>query len=182
MLSFQALTPDSAYVLGLFAADGNITINKNGSHYVEFTSTDKSLLTTIRSRFGLMNRLGVRKGCGREKDRYRLQIGSKALVQELMGLGFPRQKCRALALPHVPDDMFPGFVRGYFDGDGNVLFKNYPRKNRPSPAIILRTVFTSCSRGFLTGLHRGLLRLAGVVGGAIRKEKNYHRLVQECLK
>ena len=37
-----------AYVLGFFAADGNMRINNNGGHYIDFTSCDKEILEKIR--------------------------------------------------------------------------------------------------------------------------------------
>ena len=38
-----------AYVLGFFAADGCLTINrKRGNKYIEFVSTDKDIIEKIR--------------------------------------------------------------------------------------------------------------------------------------
>lgn len=177
MLSFLSPTSDSAYLLGFFAADGNININKNGSHYIELTSIDKNLLTAIRSHFKLQNRIGVRKSNKNWKNRYRLQIGSKGLVKELLSLGFSRKKSQRMKVPQIPHQLLPHFIRGYFDGDGNVLFRFYPRKDRPGNAVIFRVVFTSCSFDFLAQIQEKLKLHADLQSGTLRKEKNYYRLV-----
>ncbi len=52
----------------------------------------------------------------------------------------------------MPKKYFSHFVRGYFDGDGNVcfgFFKKYDRKSK-SPALLTR--FTSGSKIFLEDL------------------------------
>lgn len=38
---FERWTPDMAYVLGFFAADGTLTVGKRGNCYIELTSCDK---------------------------------------------------------------------------------------------------------------------------------------------
>jgi len=45
---FKKWTPEMAYVLGFFAADGNMTKNKRGAHFIEFQSTDKEILDKIK--------------------------------------------------------------------------------------------------------------------------------------
>ena len=43
-ISLYPFTPERAYFLGLFSADGNVTRNKNGSWYVELTLKDRYLI------------------------------------------------------------------------------------------------------------------------------------------
>lgn len=177
MPSLLPLSPSTSYILGLFAADGTITINKNGSNYVEFTSIDQDLLDRVRTCLGVRNKIGVRKGIAGEKNRYRLQIGSKNLVRELFSMGFSQRKSQRMTLPSIPHSFLSDFVRGYFDGDGNVLFHRYPRKNRPGKVTVFRTVFTSCSKPFLDALRDTLRTAAELRSGVVRKEKTYYRLV-----
>jgi intein/homing endonuclease len=177
MCQFRSLTPATAYIVGFFAADGALTINKNGSHYIEFTSTDLFHLRKIRSSLSVNNKIGVRVGQGLWKNRYRLQIGSKSLYADLESLGFTRKKSGIMRFPDVPDELLSHFIRGYFDGDGNVLFRFYRRKNRNQFTALLRVVFTSCSRLFLHELSERVARACGLAGGSLRRENNYYRLV-----
>lgn len=176
-LSLFPLSHESLYFLGFFAADGNITINKNGSCYVEITSKDINLLESIKSFFCLSTKISKRTDLNGANERYRIQIGSKSLVHDLLGLGFNPRKSKTLRLPTVPDHLFAHFVRGYFDGDGNVMFKHYCRKGRSTPSPFFRVVFTSSSRGFLCQLYEKLRELNVVKKGAVIDESNYHRLV-----
>ena len=45
---FKKWSPNMAYVLGFFAADGNMIINKRGAHFIEFQINDLELLKNIR--------------------------------------------------------------------------------------------------------------------------------------
>lgn len=144
----KTFSRDLAYILGFFAADGNLTKNKNGSCYVEFTSTDLDLINSIKEKLGVTNKITIRKGTATWKDRYRLQIGSKELYHWLIKIGFSRRKSDRLAFPSVPMKVISDFIRGYFDGDGCVMF-NLQRKK---PYAIVR--FTSKSKKFLESLAR----------------------------
>ncbi|MBK8576049.1 MAG: LAGLIDADG family homing endonuclease [Elusimicrobia bacterium] len=94
-----SLTPGSVYFIGFFAADGNITINKNGSHYVEITSKDLDLLESFKQYFHLSIKISERVDSNGSNLRYRIQIGSMSLVLELLKLGFSRRKSKTLKIP-----------------------------------------------------------------------------------
>ena len=49
-----------AYVLGFFAADGNMIKNKRGAHFIEFQITDKNLLEKIRELLGSNQKIAIR--------------------------------------------------------------------------------------------------------------------------
>jgi intein/homing endonuclease len=176
-LTLSPLTADRAYFLGLFCADGNVTRNRNGSWYVELTSKDRPLLEFTQKLFDVENKLSERRDPGGGNTRYRIQIGSKRLAEELGSLGLGPRKSARMALPAVPDLVFPHFLRGYFDGDGNVLLKNYRRTNRATASPVFRVVFTSASEGFLRGLWDRLISLGVTRRGALRREGAYFRLV-----
>lgn len=82
-----------------------------------------------------------------------------------------------MALPPVPTKLFPHFLRGYFDGDGNVLYKNYRRSGREKTSPVFRVVFTSASEGFLRGVWDRLISRGVTRRGALRREGKYFRLV-----
>ena len=46
---FKKWTPEMAYVLGFFTADGNMIKNKRGSHFIEFYSTDRDIIEKIKA-------------------------------------------------------------------------------------------------------------------------------------
>jgi len=161
-----------AYVLGFFAADGYITVNKRGGQFWCIQITDEGLLRQIKKTIEAEHKISVRKGSGNTSALYRLQIGSIEMCDDLRKLGFDERKTKSLVVPNVPQKFFPDFVRGYFDGDGNVWI-GYVHKDRVKKLRTIRTVFTSCSLSFLTTVKQRLERI-GIEKGVIRKGNGYH--------
>lgn len=164
-----------AYVLGFFTADGNMIKNKRGAHFIEFQSTDKEIIYKIRN--ALQSNLIIGEYQSRHKNhskRYRLQIGSKKIFNDLIKLGMTPSKSLTIKLPTVPEKYFHHFVRGYFDGDGNVTISKYiraNRNNRRSTTIV--SGFTSGSEKILKELHNKLKRLADILGGTLYYHLGY---------
>lgn len=150
---FKAWSPDMAYVLGFFVADGSMYETKRGTRYFDFTSTDRVIIEQIRDALGSSHRIGLRPGTGEWNDIYHLQIGSKEMFADLLALGMMPKKTRDLKLPEVPSQYFGDFVRGYFDGDGNVYCKKHFVKARGKKRWVFRSRFTSADKRFLTSLH-----------------------------
>ncbi len=165
-----------AYVVGFFAADGYITVNKRGGQFWCIQITDRNLLFSIRKIIGSNHAISVRKRKNRtEKTQYRLQIGSIEMCNDLRAIGFSENKTKSLAVPYISKKYFPDFIRGYFDGDGNV-WVGFLHKSRKIPLLGLQTMFTSCSYRFLHDIHERL-RIHGVVGGSLYTAKgNFSRL------
>lgn len=164
-----------AYVLGFFAADGYITVNRRGGQFWSIQITDEGLIYKIKQVVGAEHRVGFRKGTGNTEDSFRLQIGSIEMCYDLRKLGFRERKTKSLAVPNVPQKHFSDFVRGYFDGDGNV-WVGILHKNRKTCNLGIMTMFTSCSHVFLKQLHEKL-HTEGLCGGYLyRSKKNYSRL------
>jgi len=166
---FKKWSPEMAYVLGFFAADGSMLRNGRGAHFIEFTITDRIVLEQIQRVTGSTHRVAERERGGNCKTAYRLQIGSKEWFEDLSGLGFMQNKSKRLPLPEVPKKYFGDFVRGYFDGDGCVYFNSLHFADRKSPRLILMTLFTSGCRPFLQSLWDEL-KEQGVCGGSIRNK------------
>lgn len=172
---FKKWSPEMAYVLGFFAADGYMTLNERGAHFWNIQITDKNIVEGIRRTIQSGHKIGVRVGKGNEKLMYRLQIGSKEMCGDLLKLGFTPNKTKSLSVPHVPKKYFPHFVRGYFDGDGNV-WVGYVHKERETKLRTIRTVFTSCSEAFLEAMQEQLEGF-DIHKGVLSKGKgNYYRL------
>lgn len=171
---FRIWSDQMAYVLGFFAADGSMLQNSRGSCFIEFSVTDKEVLDFIRSAAGSSHAISTRPLRSEKwKQQYRLQIGSKAWFKDLLKLGFTQGKSKSLRFPNVPKQYLPDFIRGYFDGDGCVHFKEYWSKERQKNIWVFSTIFTSGSQMFLEDLHKSI-RTYGVKGGAIAiKERGF---------
>jgi hypothetical protein len=172
---FKVWTPDMAYILGFFAADGYITVNKTGGHYWCIHIGDRQLLEDIRTCIGSNHVISVRKRKGNGKDTYRFQIGSIEMCEDLHQLGYWMNKTNSLAIPFIPEDFFRYFVRGYFDGDGHV-WVGLINKNTSHSSYTIQVGFTSCSRKFLELLQARLVALLGVTGSMYKTKKACHRL------
>lgn len=169
-----------AYILGFFAADGYITINKRGGQFWCVDVIDKKIIEQIKKQIEADHKISLRK---KQKDKYlsyRLQIGSIEMCNDLRFLGFNEKKTKNLSIPNIPDKYFCHFVRGYFDGDGHVWF-GWTHKDRKTKTLVIHVVFTSCSRIFLESIRNRLERF-GIMKGRINKGGgNYHRLVYSIL-
>jgi hypothetical protein len=94
-----------------------------------------------------------------------MQIGSIEWFNDLGRLGLIPGKMRLMNPPVIPKMYFGDFVRGYFDGDGNVWSGNI-NKHRIHPTHVIGAAFTSASKIFLEAL-RNRLTQAGLIGGSI---------------
>jgi len=167
---FKKWSPEMAYVLGFFAADGSMLKNNRGAHFIEFTITDLIILELIQKVVRSTHKLQIRdRNSGIWKVQYRLQIGSKEWFSDLSRLGFTQNKSNTLKFPKIPKKYLGDFIRGYFDGDGCVYFNNLKYADRKYKRWVLLTIFTSGSREFLEALHT-ILRTFKVKGGSLRKK------------
>ncbi len=140
-----------AYILGFIAADGALIKNKRGANFLEIEITDKELLKSIRKILGSNHKISTRHRSS--KLSYRLQIGSKAIYNDLFKLGIKPKKSLTIKLPKTPNNYFNHFLRGYFDGDGNVIFGKYQNSVR------FMTRFTSGSRSILLEISKKLHKM-----------------------
>jgi len=153
-----------AYILGFFVADGTMRITNRNTRFVEFQITDKELLGQIRDALGSNHTIGIRNRNSKWKTAYRLQIGSKTLFGDLERLGMTQNKSKTVAMPYVPDKYFPDFLRGYFDGDGNVVFGRFKRSDCSSLRQVFSVRFTSGSELLLQNIHAKLSDMLEING------------------
>ena len=166
-----------AYVLGFFAADGCITVHKNGGQFWCIQINDFTLLKSIREVIQSDHKISVRLSNGRKRNiSYRMQVGSKEMCSDLRRLGFTERKTKSLVIPNVPKKYLPNFVRGYFDGDGNIWCGEI-HKERKTTHWVLKLSFTSGSLDFLNGL-KSRLDEFNIQGGCIysAKDREFCRL------
>jgi hypothetical protein len=180
---FKKWTPEMAYILGFLFADGNITINSRGANYFAFYSIDKDVLQFIKQSMESSHKISKRNA--RSGNVYRLQVGSKDMIEDLFILGLVDTKAKRMKFPDIPNKYLNSFILGFFDGDGNVWMGEIHKK-RKTPTTIIQSAFTSASVGFINGLYKKLKEL-GVRGGCIYSvsNKNCMRLtlsVKDSLK
>ncbi|MFM2340145.1 MAG: hypothetical protein RLZZ360_781 [Candidatus Parcubacteria bacterium] len=171
---FKTWSSDMAYILGFLYADGNIVKTKRGTHFVAIYTADKDLLTQMQTSLGSDHKIAARMS--NTGAVYRLQIGSQKWFEDLHEIGLKPNKTNRMSLPDLPSQFIGDFIRGYFDGDGNV-WTGLIHKDRPTKHTVLQVAFTSASLEFLKELQTSL-KVLGVIGGSVRNSNkgNYARL------
>ena len=114
---FSPWSPEMAYVLGFWYADGNMRRSK--SYRIGFFSVDYDHLAGIAELFSSGSSVLLNRGC------YELTVRSKKLFYDLYSLGGRPAKSTSLVFPSVADEYMGDFIRGYFDGDGSVHHITY---------------------------------------------------------
>ncbi len=161
-----------AYILGFFTADGNMLKNKRGAHFIEFQITDADLLREIQKTLESNHKISIIQRDKKHKTVYRLQIGSKAMFCDLIKLGLTPAKSKTIKLPRVPSKYFCHFVRGYFDGGGNVSFGFFKKADRKNKSRVLLSRFTSGSEVFIKELKKALSDSINLTGSLFKKSDN----------
>ncbi|MFS0863836.1 LAGLIDADG family homing endonuclease [Fredinandcohnia sp. 179-A 10B2 NHS] len=95
---------------------------------------------------------------------YLLNLNSKVLKDDLINIhGITPNKSSTVLFPFVPDAYLSHFIRGYFDGDGNINYQKYV------------VSFVGGSFEFMNALYE-LLRNKGF-NPQIIKRQNYYRVI-----
>ncbi len=166
-----------AYVLGFFAADGYMWVTRRGSKFLGFQINDRELLVEIRKTLDSSHKIAIRvRNNPKHNDSFRLQIGSKEMFNDLLKLRMTPAKSKTLEFPNIPKRYLAYFVRGYFEGDGNVYFKEHFAKDRNKKRWHFTSRFTSGSESFLKTLHTKL-RENVLSGGYLYKKIRGYELV-----
>ncbi len=103
-----------AYAIGLLVADGCLL---NDERHIDFTSKDLGQIQTFKKCLGLKVKIGT-KISGTGKKSYRIQFGDVLFYKFLIQIGLSTAKSKTISGVSVPNQYFPDFLRGYFDGDG----------------------------------------------------------------
>lgn len=125
------------YFLGLICADGSLSEKSNGLT-LELKESDKEFLDSIRKKL-TSKILSYRENT----KSYRLYFSSKEIKFEIMKFINSCQKTKNLIYPpNIPARYQKDFIRGYFDGDGNLNIKMSYRivknEKKSYPGIRLR--------------------------------------------
>lgn len=125
-------TEEKAYILGFICADGCVNAKQ---HKISFAlqDSDYALLESIRTAMNSthpVKRHLIRKNPYTKTNRQTLYqctlcINGKELVQPLVALGLANNKTYTLSsdvIKCVPEHLIKHFLRGYFDGDGSIMW------------------------------------------------------------
>lgn len=116
---FKVWSNNMAYILGFLIADG--TVAREGQ-FVSIAQKEDYILENIKKEIGSNQPLYQNKQTGV----YILNINSKIVKHDLINIhGVTPNKSNTIKFPHVPDQYLSHFVRGYFDGDGYINYKQY---------------------------------------------------------
>lgn len=165
---FDNWSPEMAYVLGFWFADGYMRHEK--SYRIVFNSRDYNLLLQIKKCFSC--NYFIKRYQRRDGIDYQLILYSKHLYQELLTLGGMRCKSKKMRFPKVPKQCLADFIRGYFDGDGSVFYTTYIHTKTKRPRTELRSNFTSGNPKFLEDLQNILVNTLGFIKKKIGSYNN----------
>nr|DAV25237.1 MAG TPA: endonuclease [Caudoviricetes sp.] len=117
---------EKAYWLGFIAADGCVYQNANAWRLqINLKGSDKNHLDKLQLAIGSTYKIAEKK-IGKS-DICQLKINSKILCDDLIKLGIIERKSLVVKMPDLDHELTRHFIRGYFDGDGNI--KNFDDKN-----------------------------------------------------
>jgi len=116
-------TPNKAYILGLFYADG---MNKEDSGLIkiELQERDKNIIYRINEELKSnypIKKHELSKKNPNHQDTYCLQFVNRKISHDLAKLGVIQNKSLKLSFPtFLPKELVRDFIRGYLDGDGHI--------------------------------------------------------------
>lgn len=123
-------TEEKAYILGLICADGHVDTKRFALRF-SCQTLDKDILIKIKNE---LNSNQVIIDFTRDSNfsygkrifyHSKIQFCSKKLINTLISKSLTINKTYTLSskvIEFVPNELIRHFLRGYFDGDGNVLF------------------------------------------------------------
>lgn len=157
---FNEYTSTSSYWAGLLAADGRLDVN--GTIGLELSDKDSYLIEQFKQDVNSEHAIYYREATNAYSIRF-----SDADIQNSLKYNFSvsADKTFNLQMPLLPEQMYPHYLRGIFDGDGCLTeFFN----NRPTASF--RVYQTSGSYEFLFQLLEFLQTNNICVGGSIQKK------------
>jgi|SRR6478736_2333765 len=111
-------TPEKAYFLGWMISDG---CNKSKGIHINLQKKDEFILEIFKKIIEYEGPLYYQKGrCLNCDDLVSLVIYSTKLSEDLSKLGIVPNKSHYTYFPDIPEELYPYFIRGVFEGDGTI--------------------------------------------------------------
>ena len=148
-------SPNKAYMIGLFLADGNVCQNRD--HFIiSLQDTDKNILEKISDNLDYTGNLRIKKYNEINPnwhDQYILSLYSKHMCRAMCFYGIIPNKSLSLQFPTMIDKKYHrDILRGYIDGDGTisktecrVRFCSTNDFCQVAKLLIENTLFINCS-------------------------------------
>lgn len=142
------------------ASDG--CLQSDGRH-LDLTSIDITQLNNFSKALDRDFVIGRKKNKSL-MDAYRIQFSDVGYYDFLLSIGLTPAKSKTMPALEVPDQYYPHFLRGLFDGDGTVY--GY-WDSRWVNSLMYYCCYTSASRPFLDWLCIMNTKLAGTSKGSV---------------
>ena len=115
---FNSLNEKNSYILGLLAADGNVS--KIGARLtLSICEKDSKILGEINHL--LESTYPITTYIVKKKYKQKiLRITSKDICNDLNSYGIIPKKSLKMTFPSIPKKYLSHYIRGYFDGDGSI--------------------------------------------------------------
>ncbi len=145
---------DLAYIVGLIASDGHL---RKDVPRIGITSKDLEIIELFKKVLSIKNPW-TRHARGEEPKReyYYLSFKSRQFYDFLISIGITPAKSKTIRKVDIPDEFFPDFLRGLFDGDGT--FWTHWDKRWPN-SFVFHFAFYSASRTFIEWIYKHLHQL-----------------------
>lgn len=119
-------TEEKAYWLGFIAADGCVYKNSNAWRLqINLQGADKKHLEKFQN--SIKSDYKISEKNIKNSSVCQLKVNSKIMCMDLIKLGIVERKSLEVKFPNIKKELVHHFIRGYFDGDGNI--KNFYDKN-----------------------------------------------------
>lgn len=148
-------TPNKAYILGLIYADGNNYIWGNKHCLtISLQERDHDLLERVRCELeyeGPLRFVPLHDKNENYMNQYTLVITDEYMCKQLKKIGVVERKSLVLTFPtFLRPDLIRHFVRGYFDGDGNIFYDK--SRNKWHSSIVSTLEFCTSVSNILSSM------------------------------
>lgn len=143
-------TPEAAYILGFYIADGCLNGNK---FVITLNEKDKEILEKIRDYMSPITKLIYKKETINKQGivshpMYSFAFACKEIVNCLENLGLGKNKTYlSKSIKNiVPKELMWDFIRGYWDGDGCISSSNVTKRVKETSYNYINIGFTIISK------------------------------------